>query len=509
MLSKNKIIHQQKPNNCVNNSLCNRANPFVYINSIPRFLLISIILGLIILIWFRDNFYPIAIPYSEWMSLALQVNLLIILIPFIFYKPSYGWFHPLIFYTFFTLIFHLRRSYIYLYGIEYHIAMPGWDSEKLSFLVTYDLVLRAFALIAYYIGFFLSLKLTIPKINFTRPNRFKLKALLIIGVSVLLLLANVQMQGGLKEYLIGWGGGRPETGAAGFYFPALIFLSLITCQIWIVMDPKAHRRPVFWVYLTISIVINFLASASRGLIIFTVINCLIVWMIRDRKFAFTNILIAVLVLSSFFGILGNLRQEISIQGLRTGDIDYGLLAAQGLSSDKSSNDDSSFSKGLNEISERSWLWHSDLPILARVPNEIDFLYGKSYLALLTLPIPRTLFKDPWQKLDPTFGALAGKVFFNADFSIPAEEVGEAYWNFGIPGVLSIFFLFGIFHRWLAETFCYYATEPAAIVLYGMTLFTLRPVTISIFAWLLMLVPMIILLYIMGAISWGNQSMNRK
>jgi hypothetical protein len=142
------------------------------------------------------------------------------------------------------------------------------------------------------------------------------------------------------------------------------------------------------------------------------------------------------------------------------------------------------------------------PILALVPHEVDFLYGSSYLAVLTLPIPKAL----WAEKPGLIPGLVGQTFYGADIGMPPGPIGEAYWNFGIPGVLIAFFIFGILCKWLAATFCQYATEPVAISLYVMTLFLLsEPSGLSAVLWLTSLVPALLFLFSVGAIGFGQKS----
>jgi hypothetical protein len=119
---------------------------------------------------------------------------------------------------------------------------------------------------------------------------------------------------------------------------------------------------------------------------------------------------------------------------------------------------------------------------------------------LTLPIPRAVWPDkPGQ-----IGGLVGETFFKSPSGTPPGPIGEAFWNFHIPGVLVVFFVFGVFHRWLAQSFIEYKQYPAAILIYLTILFTLDPSTPALIVCLMLLVPLLILLRLIGALSFAKK-----
>ncbi|MCS7192026.1 MAG: oligosaccharide repeat unit polymerase [Armatimonadetes bacterium] len=81
------------------------------------------------------------------------------------------------------------------------------------------------------------------------------------------------------------------------------------------------------------------------------------------------------------------------------------------------------------------------------PNHISFQWGKSWLALLTLPIPRAIWKE---KPVLTPGGLVRDQFFQSGGSLPLGYLGDLYANFHIPGVLIGYWILGLYHRFLYE-----------------------------------------------------------
>jgi oligosaccharide repeat unit polymerase len=133
-----------------------------------------------------------------------------------------------------------------------------------------------------------------------------------------------------------------------------------------------------------------------------------------------------------------------------------------------------------------------------VPEKVDFIHGSSYLALLTLPVPRAI----WPEKPGMVDGRVGEAFYGVTYGIPPGPIGEAYWNFGIPGILLVFFLLGAFYKWLSEWFQQYAQQPTVLVLYIITLFQLAELSSSaILDWLLGLVPFLIILRLIGAIAF--------
>jgi hypothetical protein len=127
----------------------NNESPFVAMRSLHRILVIAIIVIYLLFVVIQVYLNPKSTVALQWVNLGLVVNFLLLLIPVIFYQPSYGWFHPLIFNIVLTLSNEIRKTPIYINGLETHIALPSWNSESLTFLLADNVVLSIVGLISY------------------------------------------------------------------------------------------------------------------------------------------------------------------------------------------------------------------------------------------------------------------------------------------------------------------------------------------------------------------------
>lgn len=456
-----------------------------------RILTIGILSACLIWIGIEEVIHPAPASTMGWVFLALVGNFLLMLVPIFFYRPSYGWFHPLVFGIFLTLIVHLRRVDTYIDGLQWHTVLGGWDADNLTLLVAYELALRAIGLIGCYAGFFLIPTLGVPKMQFGQPRNIGFKMLLVVLFSAGVFAAFIQSRGGLSSHILSWGEGRSTALEGTSYWLTAIQFGVNACLVWLVLERNSTRQPLFWGCTALSLVMAFLSGGSRTAVIYPMVMGLLVWLMRERKIALGKILLFVLTGILLTGLLGNFRASTF-----GGRIDWDTLT--GAAPAATTTDDSALTTGLMEITERGSVTAAVFPILALVPREVDFIHGSSYLALVTLPIPRAIWPEKPGMVDGRVGA----AFYGAPFGIPPGPIGEAYWNFGIPGVFLVFFVLGAFYRWLSEWFQQHAQEPTAAVLYILTLFQLsEPSSSAILNWLLGLVPFLIILRLIGAFTF--------
>jgi oligosaccharide repeat unit polymerase len=427
-------------------------------------------------------------PAFILLCLAQVFNFAVILFPVIFYKPSFGWFHPLVFYTCQYLLFQFRSYATYVQGISRHRALPEYSVEDIVLLVSFALTLHALSTLAYYFGFWFGPNLRVPRVSFRQPRRLQLKAMGAVLFSLVVFWLYVERKGGLGEHLLSWQEGRHEALAGDYYWIMVIKISAMACLLWFTLSRRAVYQPLFWACALLSVLINFLATGSRGTVVVFFIVAMLVWMLRERKFAPARLigigLLGVVLISFLGGFRSRIwKGEISLaaEGDETTLVEY-------------------FEQGAIESAERAWANSGLLPILAHVPDDVDLLYGSSYFALLTLPVPRSVWPDkPGQ-----VGGLVGDVFFHSPAGTPPGPIGEAYWNFHVPGVIIVFFIFGTFQKWFAQCFVRYQRHPAAALIYLTVLFTIDPSTPAIVVCLMLVIPLVALLRLMGAMSFkGN------
>lgn len=468
--------------------------PFVAMTPFHRVIVVGVLTSYLLLIGVQGLDNAVSNTEASLIFIALALNIALLLVPIIFFQPSYGWFHPLIFHSLFTVITHVRRLGLYVNGLQWHAALPSWSSENLNHLVVYELLLRALGLIAMYFSFWMGPAWSIPKITFKQPSRLIPKTLLVVTFSTVVFLAYMQTRGGIIAHILSWGQGRNTALAGQAYWPFFIKLGLNACLLWLATDRKAETKPIFWGVIGVSLISNFVASGSRAAIVYYMAMAVIVWLLREQKIAFTKIITVMTVGVLILGLLGNLRSSTF-----DGEIDWRTLTGA------SSSGETSLLSGLTEITERAGSVDGAFPIIAKVPAEEAFLYGDSYLAVLTLPIPRKF----WPNKPGLVGGRIGDVFFGlSNVGMPGGALGEAYWNFGVLGVMLAYLLFGFFYRWLAESFLEYSHDSTAIVLYVVILFnSSAPDGSAIVASLIELVPLIIFFWMIGAISFRRFEKN--
>lgn len=427
-------------------------------------------------------------PALLCVLLSLIINMALRLLPILFYNPSYGWLHPLVFSNIISfLITTLRRLPLYINGLSYHIALHGWNKEDLTMLVAYLLILDTIAIIAYYFGFFFGPVIGVPRITFMRPKWISLKAGLFVFFSFIIFFYLIRNFGNVTILFTRLAVGRTVAVAEGQWFQHWSILGsfgVYACLLWFAIDRKAYFKPIFWILTFISIGIVFLLSASRSGIFIFIIYMLLIWILREQRISRIISIIVVLLGIIIIGTFGELRRSAWV-----GEVNWFILLDVSLYN--------SLRKGIEEMWSRSGSESAEFAILALVPDRIDFLYGRSYLFLLTFLIPRFLWSSKPKGID----VLIGETFFSLKAGKPAGSIGEAYWNFHIPGVILIFFLFGIFHKWLAAFYRKYSRDPIAIVIYSVTLFSLIPAQQAITSWVHAMIILLIIMVSIGAISF--------
>ncbi len=421
---------------------------------------------------------------SVWVFLGLTLNVVLLALPFLLQRQHLGWTQPVILHSFLVFAGSLAvRTPIYIRGLDYHLALPGWRGDQLSNLVAYELLVSALALGAYYLGFFSGLRPPLPRVYFRPPQGVMVKALLTIGLAAVVFVLYVRSQGGVSNHLLSWAEvGRVDAIKGEGHWLKISRLGGLTALLWFAYDRRALRRPLFWAAGIACAMINFLGSGSRSSVVFLLVVGTLIWLIGKRRFSPVRTLVVVCLCLLIIASLGRLRR-----GLFSGEVDWSALYATGAVS--------SFVESLDELRYRYGSLDSAYPVLARVPHEVDFLYGSSYLTLVALPIPRAM----WPDKPGTVGKLAGEVFYGVKAGIPPGAVGEAYWNLHIPGVLLLFALFGIFHRTMASFLEVYHAYPGAVAIYALTVFWSQPSISAMAEWLYMMASVVALLWLGGAL----------
>lgn len=413
-----------------------------------------------------------------------------LVLPLVVYDDEkHGWFHPLIFLSLKVLILTIpRRTPLFLYGLTEH-AVLQLSVEELTTLVAYENFLLALALLATYAGYTLVRQSWMPRLRIHPAVRLPpaiVASALITSVALVLLIG---LSGSFSQHFLNLSlnvSAKVFEGDATAYTLISVFVGLLATALVLLLAyrPQQIRRPLFWILALLALGAIYLATGKRSHVVNPVLLGAVTWMLTVGRVPLFRLLLAGAVVFVAFSFMSVIRGASTNAGSleevwARADFNFtGAAVAQG-----------------EEFNARAGSYNSLYPILHYVPEQSPLLWGETYLTILLRPIPRALMPSKPRGTD----FRAGVEFFNATWGVPPGPIGEAFWNFHIPGVIVVFFLTGAFYRWLVDFYRQYRGEGIVTVLYVTVLNGFSPtenvITLLMHAFLVWL----ILAYITGAL----------
>jgi len=477
------------------------ANPFVPISRGWLALLVTyVLLYRVLTPGLRQVLFNSSAPLSGWRTLLDIVHQLLIFAPILFYRSRFGWLHPLIFITIFglgksfmsdpgQLLAPLRLFQGPVQETLTHPALPEIGERAMAQATVEHQLLSIAAMLCYYTGFFFEQKYRLlaprlPRLKFVRPRLIAPVALAAVGCSAVVALVYLQQHGGLNSYLLYYFNNRMSRSAESGSVFFVVQGGVNACLVWYALNEKALYNPLFWGAAAFAVPINFVIRGSRSSVFIALTLFLLIWMIRYQKAPKGRALAMGLVIFALIGVMGEFRRSAW-----EGEMKWSVFTETSVTE--------AIEESRKEVDFRQDIT-GGVPVVVRVPEEVDFLYGSTYAGAILALVPRAL----WENKPKGAGLLNGQIILKRGETgggVPTGSVAEAYWNFWIPGVITIFLIYGIFHKWLARVFRWYAGAPAIWVPYLLALLWMEPDSNQLNNAIQNITFVLILLVAMGAI----------
>jgi hypothetical protein len=482
-------------------------NPFIGISMQWRALLIVYVVVYNILTpGLREVVANSSAPLSGLRLAGELVYQLLLFAPHFFYPPRFGWLHPLIFPTILGIGKGLLKNIAQVFEplaigsapqeMLTNPELTQFSSEQMAWASVEHTGLSILSLLCYYGGFFFAQRYTNfdfrpARLRFSRPRYVSVLCTAAVGLSAVMALVWVQQHGGLSSYMVSYfGSGRARTrGEMGGTIFFVVGLGVIASLVWYAIDDNAFKKPLFWVALAYAIPVNFFITGSRSSVFIAAVLFLMVWMLRHQKLPKGRVLLLGFSAVVLLSIMGEFRRS-SWDGRMRWDVFLETSVTEAIDQTQEEADQRQNVQG-------------GVPVMASVPEEVSFLKGKSYAGAVFFFVPRFIWEDkPRASGGLNAELILGRV--EGGGAVPIGPVAEAYWNFSVPGVVLIFFFYGIFHQGLVRTVRRYPYA-AVLALYVLVMVKIKPASHAITTGSRDIVAAIGLLFAVRAFAWRRSS----
>ena len=414
-------------------------------------------------------------------NLSLSIFLLIIpyifteiflLFPIIFSKflgTKTGWLHPLVFPTLFIILLGFVKdpysilSPFFIFNGNYPVTQYILHDGASSSIVLYShLKLNAInfiAIVGLYIGFnFKSIANYNYFVALKKGDISETRIFILIAVIFVILFYFLISSGGISSYISSLALGRFNLrSSAGYIFVLLGFLPYLFV-IWYANNKQILRNPIFMTGFFLATILQFVVSGSRTALFIPWTIRFVMWMLFNKKIPIYMIMSLAIFALITIGILGQVRGGADIN-----------------SSVENFNTFDAITETLNESSQRNI--GMDIGVLEKVPYDVDYLNGSTYIGVILFWVPRSIWPDKPRGA----GAYSSSLIFSkldsakgySGASYPIKSSTELYWNFSYFGVIIGYFLFGIFLKNLTVIFQYSHINPILVTIFIICLFQLR------------------------------------
>jgi oligosaccharide repeat unit polymerase len=319
-----------------------------------------------------------------------------------------------------------------------------------------------------------------------RPSTLALFGVVYTAVGLGLFAVGVALVGGPSAVLGGLGDRIRLTQGLNYLFQAtnlLIVVSLVWFT-WLLTTGRSIRSTAFWCYTLVAFGVSALQGSKSILFIFLLALAVLYHRMRSR-------------IPGALAMLGGAVTFIALTAYALFTREY--LAVGQLVTLRAWDASSLFNVLRVEFVGNFIQLQTMIVLVGRVPHELQYQLGRTYLATLTMPVPRGLWPS---KPLPSTGvftlAFWPDSWLNSGTTLPPGLFGEFYLNYGWIGVAIGAFVFARIGRTLLVRHSAAPLDPYRVLLYAlfvaMTAHYVRGDFAVSVAFLELLLPMLVLLH---------------
>lgn len=260
---------------------------------------------------------------------------------------------------------------------------------------------------------------------------FRNIALIVIAFSIMSFFVLVDKTGSFFELMIQREITREDRVAAtiGRHWFAFAQMGILGVALWAFSDKRIFKSWYFLPVVATVLVTGFIVSGNRTSIVMSFILIYAAWAFSSKKLASPAVIAMAVGLLIALGIASLVREE-------------GFSKLQSSGYDAGARENGFLEKLLRVRSERAIEGSASLGVLMALDDGMPFLFGESYKSIAYIPFPSNLLDGG---KPPAAGRLASKELAGrTDTAWPISPVVEAYWNFGVFGVLVSGLIYGLF-----------------------------------------------------------------
>jgi hypothetical protein len=401
------------------------------------------------------------------MVAGLIYDLLRIL-PLIWFRRSHlGLLHPLILAVFLWPILTALPNVIESFGgyagllsgerliTPYYYALVNFSADQIWLEIARTNALNCLSLVALFVGYSVFTGKSRPVASgFMKFNTLSLRRVLvcIIIANFVGVLIFIEYRGGINDHLYSLGGGRFRTLAGLGSLLALFDAGFIALLLWIANRPQDASNPLFIALVPLVALQQFLTAGSRSAAIAVLVMAGLTWSMRVRRIPWRLAMLFIPVAFVSLGIF-NLARTAAYTN---------QTASEALSTTDLAN---VLERTRTEFAQRRAL-SGIVPVIADGHRVTDGpLFGATYAAAVFALVPRAIWADK-PRGPGSFYTVAFLGEEREGQAVPIGPVAEAYWNFGIAGVILAFFLQGFVLRYAQSLYEANSDNGLAIVFFA-------------------------------------------
>lgn len=288
-----------------------------------------------------------------------------------------------------------------------------------------------------------------------RPSTITLFGVAYTVAGLALFSVGVMVVGGPSVLLSGLGDRLRLTQGLNYLFQATVLLVVVSIVwfTWLLTTGRSLRSVSFWGYTFLAFVVNATQGSKSILFIFLLILAVLYHRLRRP-------------IAGSLALLGGVFTFMALTAYALFAREY--LAIGMLSSLEAFDVASMFNVLRAEFFGNFIQLQTMIVLVGRVPHDLGYQLGRTYLATVTMPVPRGLWPD---KPLPSTGVFTLAFWPDSwlmnGTTLPPGLFGEFYLNFGWVGVAVGAFLFARFGRWLLARHAAAPMDPERVLVYAL------------------------------------------